>query len=390
MVLHTGDSDLQAMFGLISRKKNRRVHSLEKTYNSVGETNSPKYDAGRHHEEQVARNRAAQKNSPKAKKSSSDTTALPRNPELTAGYQPGSLEGIIRPVGSFKMPGDAGDFGPRKHPVTGRYSYHTGLDMSESAGTNIYAAASGIVDTATYNNIYGNEVVLFHGQNKKSGVKYDTMYGHMQTLLVHPGQKVAQGDLIGHVGETGLATGNHLHFETWEQYPGDKKGTPVNPLKYLTEFDKDDLKKRIAPRPNAEATAGKGNRNLEAFLNAISEQESGGSNNYQAVGVPTRYGTAYGKYQVLDSNIKGPGGWDKEYLGKDINVDEFLHTPQEQEQIARGKLTDYFNQYGPGGAAKAWYGGPGVANLSSNKPQYGGPSINQYSLDILRKMDKYL
>ena len=131
-----------------------------------------------------------------------------------------------------------------------------------------------------------------------------------------------------------------------------------------------------------------GRPRLDAFLNAISTQESGG--NYDAVGIPTKYGTAYGKYQILDSNIKGPGGWDKEVLGRDINIDKFLNTPRLQEKIARGKLTDYFKEYGARGAAKAWYAGPGNAYTNSDAPQYGGPSINDYAASVLKHMMGYL
>lgn len=127
-----------------------------------------------------------------------------------------------------------------------------------------------------------------------------------------------------------------------------------------------------------------GNKKLDAFLKAIADQESGG--NYSAVGVRTKYGTAQGKYQILDSNINGPGGWDKEVLGKNISVKQFLNNPNLQEKIARGKLTSYYKKYGARGAAKAWYAGPGNANTNSNRSQYGGPSINDYAASVLRRM----
>lgn len=127
---------------------------------------------------------------------------------------------------------------------------------------------------------------------------------------------------------------------------------------------------------------------LGAFLQAISTQESGG--NYGAVGVPTKYGTAYGKYQILDSNIEGPGGWDAEALNRDISVQEFLNSPKLQESIARTKLSEYFKSYGPGGAAKAWYAGPGNADSTSTAPQYGGPSITEYANSVLRHMQNYM
>ncbi len=126
---------------------------------------------------------------------------------------------------------------------------------------------------------------------------------------------------------------------------------------------------------------------LGAFLKAISAQESGGD--YGAVGVPTKYGTALGKYQVLDANIQRPEGWDQEALGREIDTEAFLASPALQEAIARTKLTQYFKNYGPEGAAKAWYAGPGNANSSSDAPQYGGPSINDYASSVLANMARY-
>lgn len=137
--------------------------------------------------------------------------------------------------------------------------------------------------------------------------------------------------------------------------------------------------------PNLGST---GNAKLDAFLEAVSTQESGG--NYSAVGVPTKYGTARGKYQILDSNLQGPGGWDEEVLGRNISIKQFMNRPKLQEKIARGKLSDYFNQYGAEGAAKAWYAGPGNANTDSDSPQYGGPSINDYAASVLKHMMGYM
>lgn len=136
------------------------------------------------------------------------------------------------------------------------------------------------------------------------------------------------------------------------------------------------------PGLGGRTSAGKGR--LGKFLNAVATQESGG--NYSAVGIPTSSGRAYGKYQILDSNIQGPGGWDQEALGRDITIQKFLNSPRLQEKIARAKLTDYFKQYGARGAAKAWYAGPGNADTNSDSPQYGGPSINDYAAEVLQHM----
>ncbi|MEG1239835.1 MAG: peptidoglycan DD-metalloendopeptidase family protein [Oscillospiraceae bacterium] len=98
-------------------------------------------------------------------------------------------------------------FGPRTHPITGRYNNHTGTDIAAPGGTSIYAAHGGIVLTSAYNGSYGNYVVVSRGD----GVS--TLYAHMSRRGVEKGQVVAQGQTIGYVGTTGSSTGNHLHFE---------------------------------------------------------------------------------------------------------------------------------------------------------------------------------
>ncbi len=84
---------------------------------------------------------------------------------------------------------------------------HQGVDLAISAGTDIYAAASGKVVVAGVYYTYGNCVVIDHG----NGVR--TLYAHCSSLNVSVGDEVSQGDVIGYVGMTGYATGNHLHFE---------------------------------------------------------------------------------------------------------------------------------------------------------------------------------
>jgi hypothetical protein len=124
---------------------------------------------------------------------------------------------------------------------------------------------------------------------------------------------------------------------------------------------------------------------FEQFFSAIVEQESGG--NYKAVGVQTRYGRAYGKYQVLDSNIPN---WTKKYYGKSLTPQQFLNNPRAQDAVARGVLQSYFNRYGARGAAAAWYGGPGSAHLDqSTAPQQGGPSIKGYVDNVMKNAAKY-
>ena len=98
-------------------------------------------------------------------------------------------------------------YGNRIHPITGRANKHTGIDIPASAGTNIYAAKSGVVTTSTYNSSYGNYVVVSHSDGTS------TLYAHMKKRNATVGQTVKQGAVIGYVGTTGSSTGNHLHFE---------------------------------------------------------------------------------------------------------------------------------------------------------------------------------
>lgn len=124
---------------------------------------------------------------------------------------------------------------------------------------------------------------------------------------------------------------------------------------------------------------------LDAFYKAIIGQESGG--NYHARNSGSG---AAGAYQIMPGNFVGPGGWDKETIGRNVSLKAFLNHPKIQDNIAEGMLAKYFKQYGPAGAAKAWYAGPGNADTNSDAPQYGGPSINDYAAAVIDRMRTYL
>lgn len=125
--------------------------------------------------------------------------------------------------------------------------------------------------------------------------------------------------------------------------------------------------------------------NFSSFLRAISGRESGG--NY---GARNPDSGALGKYQIMPGNIPS---WSREALGHSISPNQFYHSSQLQEQIAQYKLRQYYNQYGPAGAAVAWYAGPGNANKyvrqngrGFNAPQGKYSSISAYALGILKAM----
>lgn len=98
-------------------------------------------------------------------------------------------------------------FGNRLHPIYGWYHDHTGVDIGGKSGNPIYAAATGIVTFVGKNGGYGNCVDISHGNGLV------TRYAHCSKTLVAKWQEVQIGDVIAKVGQTGTATGPHLHFE---------------------------------------------------------------------------------------------------------------------------------------------------------------------------------
>jgi murein DD-endopeptidase MepM/ murein hydrolase activator NlpD len=110
---------------------------------------------------------------------------------------------------SYPLPGYpiVSTYGWRIHPILGVRKLHEGIDIWAPANTPIHAAAAGTIVWAGPRNGYGNAVVIDHG----SGV--GTLYAHQSSIAVSVGQSVGRGDVIGYVGQTGLAAGPHLHFE---------------------------------------------------------------------------------------------------------------------------------------------------------------------------------
>lgn len=123
------------------------------------------------------------------------------------------------PFESQAFPRISSRFGSRYHPVLKRHRRHDGLDIPKPYGTPIYPARSGRVIEATWNDGYGQVVVIKHNNGET------TRYGHMSKTTVKVGDMVQRGKtMIGRVGSTGISTGPHLHFEV-----RDKNGRAVNP-----------------------------------------------------------------------------------------------------------------------------------------------------------------
>ncbi len=118
-------------------------------------------------------------------------------------------------------------FGNRIDPFIEKPKQHTGIDIAARIGTPVYAAAQGYIEEVHHsyspNLNYGKYIIINHEYGKR------TLYGHLSQIFVKPGQQVNRWDIIGAVGETGRATGPHLHYEVREN------DTPVDPLKYFFE-----------------------------------------------------------------------------------------------------------------------------------------------------------
>ena len=147
----------------------------------------------------------------------------------------------IQPVTNKKLRSMASGFGYRLHPIYKTYKMHSGIDFTAPTGTPIYATGNGrVVPAPDGASGYGNHVVIDHGFG------YKTLYAHMYKSKVKLGQRVKRGQLIGYVGNTGLSSGPHLHYEVI------KNGNKINPINYffndITEADYEAIRD-ISARP---------------------------------------------------------------------------------------------------------------------------------------------
>jgi murein DD-endopeptidase MepM/ murein hydrolase activator NlpD len=114
-------------------------------------------------------------------------------------------------------------FGGRPDPVTGRHALHRGLDISARRGSPVVAPADGVVVFTGLSGGLGKTIRIAHG------LGYTTVYGHLDTIQVEPGEEVRRGAKIGTLGNSGRSTGPHLHYEVHVD------GEAVNPLYYILD-----------------------------------------------------------------------------------------------------------------------------------------------------------
>jgi len=118
-------------------------------------------------------------------------------------------------------------WGMRIHPYTGEWEFHQAMDFANAVGTPVYTTAAGTVTETSYDEGYGKLIKIRHTGG------YETRYAHLYSFQVRVGDTVKKGQIIGLMGDTGISTGPHLHYEVLFF------GSKVNPLAYLNRIDAD-------------------------------------------------------------------------------------------------------------------------------------------------------
>ena len=191
------DGGLQAVFAGFGKKANQAV---AETDGQTARPDAAQVYAESGYGEDELKNREA--------------SAFPKEADETAYVLKFSVQ---NPVEGTKT----SDYGTRVHPITGKESFHYGLDIGAPEGTPITAFADGTVREVGFNT-YGNYVVLDHADG------FSTLYAHCSKVDVKEGVQVSVGQKVAEVGATGNATGNHLHLEIW------RDGKALDPAHYVS------------------------------------------------------------------------------------------------------------------------------------------------------------
>jgi len=126
----------------------------------------------------------------------------------------------IQPIANRDLERTASGWGYRIHPIYKIRKFHYGIDFTAPTGTEVYSTGNGVVKKVENSRRgYGNAIYIDHGYG------IETIYGHLNDFNVKQGQKVKRGDIIGFVGNTGLSTAPHLHYEVIRN---DEKVNPIN------------------------------------------------------------------------------------------------------------------------------------------------------------------
>ena len=151
-----------------------------------------------------------------ALKEANQMTTIIKNMKLAATYVGGQMTWPVPGKYSISSP-----FGNRLHPISKKYTFHTGIDIESPRKTPLVAANEGTIVYANWFAGYGRAIIIDHGGG------LTTLYAHLELISVDVGDKVSKGSVIGQTGNSGYSTGPHLHFEVR------KNGDYVDPLSYV-------------------------------------------------------------------------------------------------------------------------------------------------------------
>ena len=176
----------------------------------------------RQQEEEAAKQKQQVATAKTSGSKTSTSTSASSNNEVAASTAPVSSSNFIRPTQGVVTSG----FGYRIHPVYGTKKMHHGVDIAKAGTVPVVASASGVVSYSGQMSGYGNVIIITHSINGKT---YETLYAHLRNLGVGSMQTVSQGQTIGYMGNTGIGTGQHLHFEVHNGRWNGAKSNAINP-----------------------------------------------------------------------------------------------------------------------------------------------------------------
>lgn len=212
--LNEVDRELQEMYDEMAAEESALSASIaasEKAYNEA----KKREEEERKRQEALQNQQNQQNNNSSTNSSTNDSSNDSSSNESSSSS---SSEGWRTPCSYTRL---TSPYGWRVHPITGKNSFHNGIDLAGPQGTPIYASRSGTVTTATYSGAYGYYVTINHGDG------YSSLYAHMTHYVVSSGQYVSQGQVIGYMGSTGWSTGPHLHYTVYYN------GNTVNAANYI-------------------------------------------------------------------------------------------------------------------------------------------------------------
>jgi murein DD-endopeptidase MepM/ murein hydrolase activator NlpD len=127
----------------------------------------------------------------------------------------------IQPLKNEDLSRVSAGYGMRWHPILKIKRMHKGMDFAAPVGAEVYATGDGVIEKASRGHGYGKKIEIDHGFG------YETDYAHLSEFNVRRGDKVKRGEVIGYIGNSGLSTGSHLHYEIR------KNDKPINPVNYF-------------------------------------------------------------------------------------------------------------------------------------------------------------